>query len=72
MSKTWFFLKDKNPHMTCQIYEGICSRGENYVGEKERNVETRWAEHEKTLIVTLNPLNIWKKTLPIIFIGNVS
>ena len=44
--KNLFFLKDKNPHMALQIYEGVCSCGENYVGETERNVETRWAEHE--------------------------
>lgn len=41
-----FNVKDKNPYPACKIYEGICTCGNNYVGETERNVETRWGEHE--------------------------
>ena len=44
--KNLFFIKDKNPHVSCQIYEGVCSCGVNYIGETERNVETQWAEHD--------------------------
>ena len=39
-------LKDKNPHLACKIYEGICSCTVNYIGETKRNVQTRWNEHE--------------------------
>ena len=44
--KNLFFIKDKNPHLSLQIYEGVCSCGDNYIGETERNVVTRWEEHE--------------------------
>ena len=44
--KQLFRLKDKNPHPACKIYEGVCSCGENYIGETKRNVQTRWNEHE--------------------------
>ena len=44
--KTLFKLKDRNPHPSCKIYEGTCSCGENYIGETNRNVETRWGEHQ--------------------------
>ena len=44
--KNLFFLKDKNPHVSLRIYEGVCSCGENSIGETNRNLETRWAEHE--------------------------
>ena len=30
---------------TCEIYEGICSCGETYIGETKRNVKIRWMEH---------------------------
>ena len=43
---TLFTLKDKNPHPSCKIYEGSCDCGENYIGETNRNVEVRWAEHQ--------------------------
>ncbi len=46
--KQLFSAKDKNPHPACKIYEGICSCGVNYIGEPERNVITRWLEHENT------------------------
>ena len=44
--KQLFRLKDKNPYPACRIYEGVCSCGENYIGETKRNVQTRWNEHE--------------------------
>ena len=40
-----FNLKCRNPHPSCKIYEGTCSCGVKYIGETNRNVETRWAEH---------------------------
>ena len=43
--KTLFPLKDKNEHLACKIYEGVCICGQNYVGETKRNVEQRWKEH---------------------------
>ena len=43
---TLFTLKDKNPHPSCKIYEGSCDCGEKYIGETNRNVEVRWAEHQ--------------------------
>ncbi|XP_066925101.1 uncharacterized protein [Clytia hemisphaerica] len=42
--KQLFNSKDKNPHPACKIYEGTCSCGLNYIGETQRNVETRWSE----------------------------
>ena len=39
-----FFLKSKNPHPGCVIYEGIFTCKENYIGETKRNVEIRWEE----------------------------
>ena len=44
--KQLFPLKDRNPHPSCKIYEGICSCKQNYIGETKRNVEIRWQEHE--------------------------
>ena len=41
-----FRVKDKNPHLACKIYEGICSCTKNYIVETKRNVEVRWSEHE--------------------------
>ena len=43
--KTLFHIKDKCQHLSCKIYQGICSCGETYVGETVRNVEVRWNEH---------------------------
>ena len=43
--KSFFPLKDKNPHPSCKIYEGECKCGMNYIGQTKRNVEIRWAEH---------------------------
>ena len=44
--KTLFPLKDKVKHLSCVIYEGICSCGKKYIGETKRNSVTRWNEHE--------------------------
>ena len=44
--KQLFSAKDNNPHPSCKIYEGVCSCGNNYIGETGRNVITRWTEHE--------------------------
>ena len=44
--KSLFSLKDKSPYHSCVIYEGICNRGENYIGETIRNASVRWNEHE--------------------------
>ena len=44
--KTLFPLKDKNPHLSCKIYEGKCIKcSVKYIGETKGNVETSWAEH---------------------------
>ena len=46
--KSLFNLKDRNPHPSCVIYEGVCSCGDIYIGETKRNTTTRWDEHEDT------------------------
>ena len=43
--KSLFPLKDKNLHPSYKIYQGDCSCGERYIGETNRNIETRWKEH---------------------------
>ena len=43
--RSLFPLKDRVEHISCAIYEGICSCGNNYIGETNRNVEVRWKEH---------------------------
>ena len=40
-----FPLKDKVWHLSCVIYNGICSCGERYVGEIIRHFKIRWDEH---------------------------
>ena len=54
--KTLFHFKDKTIHQACKFYKGVCSCGESYVGETERNVEVRWGEHN-------NPTNS-NKSIP--------
>ena len=44
--KSLFQLKDRNPYPSCIIYKGVCSCGNDYVGEMSRNTTTRWGEHE--------------------------
>ena len=41
-----FPLKDKNTHPCCVIYEGTCSCGDKYIGETDRCIHLRTAEHE--------------------------
>ena len=45
--RSFFPLKDKNLHPSCKIYYGLCSCGEDYVGETERNVSVHYDEHNK-------------------------
>ena len=45
--RSFFPLKDKNLHPSCKIYYGLCSCGEDYVGETKRNVSVRYDEHNK-------------------------
>ena len=45
--RSFFHLKDKNLHPSCKIYFGLCSCGEDYVGEVQRNVSVRYDEHNK-------------------------
>ena len=44
---SFFPLKDKNLHPSCNIYYGLCSCREDYVGETKRNVSVRYDEHNK-------------------------
>ena len=45
--KQLFILKNKNPNPVNVIYQGICTCGETYIGETERNATTtRWKEHD--------------------------
>ena len=41
-----FNNKDKAQHLSCAIYKGFCSCGEDFNGETIRNVKIRWKEHE--------------------------
>ena len=40
-------IKDNVKHLSCIIYQGICSYRNNYVGETMRNAATRTDEHEQ-------------------------
>ena len=40
-----FTVKDKVCHISCVIYQGICSCGATYIGETVRNASIRWSEH---------------------------
>ena len=42
-----FKIKDNVKHLSCVVYHGICSCGNNYIGETIRNVVTRIDEHEQ-------------------------
>ena len=44
---SFFPMKDKNLHSPCKIYYGLCSRGEDYVGESKRKISVRFDEHNK-------------------------
>ena len=41
-----FNNKDRVQHLSCVIYEGVCSCGADYIGETIRNVKIRWNGHE--------------------------
>ena len=41
-----FPLKDKSKYPSCVIYKGVCSCGDVYIGETDRNCDVRWAEHD--------------------------
>ena len=48
--KTWnlkslLSLKDKDVYPACKVYKGICSCESIYLGQKKRNVEVRYLEH---------------------------
>ena len=44
--KSLFNNKDRNPHPSSVIYEGVCTTCKStYIGETKRNAETRWREH---------------------------
>ena len=45
--KSLFKIKDNVEHLSCVVYHGICSCGNNYIGEAIRNVVTRIDEHEQ-------------------------
>ena len=51
--KHFIKVKDKSLHQACKIYKGICSCGENYIGEAVRNVEVRWGEHNNPRKVSI-------------------
>ena len=44
--QSFFNNKDKAQHLSCAIYKGFCSCGEDFNGETIRNVKIRWNEHE--------------------------
>ena len=43
--RSLFPLKDRVEHLSCVVYEGLCSCGKKYVGETERIADERWSEH---------------------------
>ena len=45
--KSLFKMKDNIKHLSCVIYQGICSCGKNYVGETMRNATTGINEREQ-------------------------
>ena len=45
--KSLFKIKDNVKHLSCVIYQGICSCRNNYIGETIRNAVTRIDEHEQ-------------------------
>ena len=46
--RTLFNLKDRNIYPDSVIYKGTCKCGSTYIGETDRNVATRWKEHNDT------------------------
>ena len=45
--KSLFKIKDNVKHLSCVIYQGICSYGHNYIGETIKNAVTRIDEHKQ-------------------------
>ena len=45
--KSLFKIKDNVKHLSCVVYQGICSCGNNYIGETIRNAVTRIDEHQQ-------------------------
>ena len=45
--KSLFEIKDNVKHFSCDVYRGICSCRNNYIGETIRNVVARIDEHEQ-------------------------
>ena len=45
--RSWFKTKDNVKHFSCVVYRGICSCGNNYIGETIRNAVTKIDEHEQ-------------------------
>ena len=43
-----FEIKNNVKHLSCIIYQGICSCGQNYIGETIRNAVTRKDENEQS------------------------
>ena len=50
--KSLFKIKDNVKHLSCVVYHGICSCGNNYIGETIRNAVTRIDKHEQPKIGT--------------------
>ena len=46
-TKSLFKIKDNVKHLSCVVYHGICSCGNNYIGEIIGNVVRRIDEHEQ-------------------------
>ena len=46
--KSLFKIKDNVKHLSCAIYQGICSCGNNYIGETMRDATTRINESKQT------------------------
>ena len=45
--KSLFKIKGNVKHLSCVIYQGICSYGHNYIGETIKNAVTRIDEHKQ-------------------------
>ena len=43
--RSLFPLKDRVEHVSCVVYEGVCTCGESYIGETKRIASIRWKEH---------------------------
>ena len=45
--KSLFKIEDNVKHLSCVVYHGVCSCGNNYIDETIRNVVTRADEQEQ-------------------------